>query len=68
MAMTPGVRRADIGKEGMCDCRSVAGTTFLGTPWILPIRGYLEDVKRLMVSDVYVGKVCRQRGLKPSKF
>ena len=38
--------------------RSVAGTSFLDTPWILPVRGYMEDVKRLMVGDVYTGRRC----------
>ena len=46
---------------------SVAGTSFLDTPWILPLSGYLEHVKRLMVSDVYISG-CRQRGLGASKF
>ena len=34
--------------------RSVAGTTFQDTPWILPTCGYLEDVKALMVGDIYL--------------
>ena len=48
--------------------RSVAGTTFQDTPWILPTRGYLEDVKALMVGDIYIGRGCRQRGLGPSRY
>ena len=46
----------------------MAGTSFLDAPWIRPVRGYLEDVKRLMTGDVYIGRGCRQRGLGASKF
>ena len=42
--------------------------SFLDAPWILPVRGYLEDVMTLMVGDVYIGRRCRQRGLGASKF
>ena len=35
---------------------------------VLPIRGYLDDIKRLMVGDFYIGRGCRQRGLGRSEF
>ena len=48
--------------------RSVAGTTFPDTPMILLVRGFLDDVRRLMVGDVYIGRGSRQRGLSCSTF
>ena len=49
------------------DRRSVAGTPFQ-TPMVLPIRGFLDDIKALMVGDVYVGRGSRQRGLSCNPF
>ena len=49
-------------------CRSILGDALESTPLVLPIRGYLEDIKAMMKGDVYIGRGCRQRGLKRSPF
>ena len=48
--------------------RSVPGTPFQCTPMVLPIRGFLDEVRALMVGEVYVGRGSRQRGLSCSPF
>ena len=52
---------------------SVQPSTFLPTieavrPWVVPIRGHLDDIARLMAGDLYIGRGSRQRGLLPSTF
>ena len=44
------------------------GETFDSTPMVLPIREHLDEVKRLLVGDYYIGRGCRQRGLGRSIF
>ena len=44
------------------------GEFFPDTPMVLPIRGCLDDIKRVMVGDFYKGRGCRQRGLGKSEF
>ena len=46
--------------------RSLANTRRADTPRILPVRGCLEDVERLMRGDFYIGRGSRQRSLKRS--
>ena len=47
---------------------SVLGGTFSQTPLVLPVRGHLDAINRLMTGDFYVGKGSRQRALKRSMF
>ena len=35
---------------------------------VLPIRGHLDSIGRMMVGDYYIGRGCRQRGLSQSLF
>ena len=51
-----GIRQADVGKRGKCYYRSVACTSFLDTPWMLPVHRRLHR------------QGCRQRGLRASNF
>ena len=37
-------------------------------PWVVPIRGDLDDIARLMAGDLYIGRGSRQRGLLASPF
>ena len=37
-------------------------------PWVVPIRGDLDDIARLMAGDLYIGRGGRQRGLLASPF
>ena len=46
--------------------RSMLGETRDSTPLALPIRGHLDGIKAMMKGDVYIGRGCRQRGLKRS--
>ena len=48
--------------------RSLANTRCENTPHILPVRGCLEEVGRLMRGDFYIGRGSRQRSLKRSTF
>ena len=41
--------------------KSIAGTIRVDTPLLLPTRGHLKSIKRLMVGDVCVGRGLRQR-------
>ena len=38
------------------------------TPPVVPVRGYLEGIRRLMKGDHFIGRSCRQRGLPRSVF
>ena len=49
-------------------CRSILGDAREATPLVLPIRGDLEDIQAMMQGDVYIGRGCRQRGLKRSLY
>ena len=48
--------------------RSHSGTSSSITPLIVPIRGHLDSIKRLMAGDVYIGRGSRQRGLEKSRW
>ena len=41
-----------------------------GTPrhWYWPIRGFLDSIKAMMKGEVYIGRGCRQRGLRRSPY
>ena len=53
---------------GVLQQRSLADTKCAETPHILPVRGCLEEVKRLMRGDFYIGRGSKQRSLKRSTF
>ena len=38
------------------------------TPPVVPVRGYLEGIRRLMKADCYIGRGCKQRGVRRSDF
>ena len=43
--------------------RSALGGTYADTPLVVPTRGCLDAVRRLLRGDLYIGRGCRQRGL-----
>ena len=47
---------------------SALGETFAQTPLIVPIRGHLDSIKRLLKGDVYIGRGSRQRSLPKSRY
>ena len=53
------------------DCHSLdvsaLGENFDATPMVLPIRGCLDSVKRLLKGDLYIGRGSRQRSLAKSR-
>ena len=53
---------------GALSQRSLANTRRADTPHILQVRGCLEEVKRLMRGDFYIGRRSRQRSLKRSMY
>ena len=54
--------------HGALGQRSLANTRCADTPHVLPVRGCLEEVKRLMRGDFHIGRGSRQRSLKRSTF
>ena len=44
------------------------GETFDQTPLIVPIRGHLDSIKRLLKGDIYIGRGSRQRSLPKSRY
>ena len=36
--------------------------------WVIPVRGHLDSIARLMAGDQYIGRGCRQRKLEQSQF
>ena len=47
---------------------SALGENFDATPMILPTRGCLDSVKRLLKGDLYIGRGSRQRSLAKSRY
>ena len=47
---------------------SALGESFAQTPLIVPIRGHLDSIKRLLKGDVYIGRGSRQRSLPKSRY
>ena len=47
---------------------SVLGDGFGHTPLVVPIRGHLDSIKRLLKGDVYLGRGSRQRSLPKSRY
>ena len=54
------------------DCHSsdvsALGENSEATPMVLPIRGCLDSVKRLLKGDLYIGRGSRQRSLSKSRY
>ena len=54
------------------DCHSLdvsaLGENFDATPMVLPTRGCLDSVKRLLKGDLYIGRGSRQRSLAKSRY
>ena len=46
---------------------SALGDTLEATPMVLPIRGHLDAIKRLLKGDLYIGRGSRQRSLGKSR-
>ena len=47
---------------------SALGEGFDATPMVLPVRGHLDSVRRLLQGDVYIGRGSRQRALPWSRY
>ena len=47
---------------------SVFGDVFAASPMVLPVRGHLDAIKRLLKGDIYIGRGSRQRSLAKSRF
>ena len=47
---------------------SASGEGFDATPMVLPVRGHLDAVKRLLMGDLYIGRGSRQRSLGKSRY
>ena len=47
---------------------SALGETLAQTPLIVPVRGHLDSIKRLLKGDVYIGRGSRQRSLPKSRY
>ena len=50
------------------DTPSALGGSFACTPMVVPIRGNLEQVRRFMVGDLYIGRGSKQNGLSKSPW
>ena len=47
---------------------SALGESFDQTPLVVPVRGHLDSIKRLLKGDVYIGRGSRQRSLLKSRY
>ena len=36
--------------------------------WVVPVKGHLDGIERLMAEDQYIDRDCKQRSLKKSQF
>ena len=48
--------------------RSVLGETRGATPLVIPVRGFVDDVRKFVVGDLHIGRGCKQRALPRSAF
>ena len=46
---------------------SALGESFDVTPMVLPVRGHLDSIKRLLKGDLYIGRGSKQRCLAKSR-
>ena len=73
MDVTPGLVTGTYNTGGTeIDCHSLdvsaLGENFEATPMVLPIRGCLDSVKRLLKGDLYIVRGSRQRSLTKSRY
>ena len=47
---------------------SALGESFDKTPLVVPVRGHLDSIKRLLRGDIYIGRGSRQRSLLKSRY
>ena len=47
---------------------SALGESFGHTPLVVPVRGHLDSIKRLLRGDVFLGRGSRQRSLSKSRY
>ena len=47
---------------------SALGESFDKTPLVVPVRGHLDSIKRLLRGDIYIGRGSRQRSLHKSRY
>ena len=40
--------------------RSILGETHSVAPMVVPVRGYLDDIRRMMVGDYYIGEAAEK--------
>ena len=57
----------DVHSTGTQDV-SALGESFAQTPLVVPVRGHLDSIKRLLRGDVYIGRGSRQRSLPKSRY
>ena len=57
----------DVLSTGTQDV-SALGESFDQTPLVVPVRGHLDSIKRLLKGDVYIGRGSRQRSLLKSRY
>ena len=57
----------DVHSTGTQDV-SALGESFDQTPLVVPVRGHLDSIKRLLKGDVYIGRGSRQRSLHKSRY
>ena len=64
---TATVAAGDAATTGTLDL-SALGESLDRTPLVVPVRGHLDSVKRLLRGDVYIGRGSRQRSLPKSRY
>ena len=70
---TPGLGTGTYNTAStLIDCHSLDVSAleenFEATPMVLPIRGCLDSVRRLLKGDLYIGRGSRQRSLVKSRY
>ena len=57
-----------LASVSFCCFRSVLGEVYSETPVVLPIRGHLDSIARMMIGDCFFDRSSRQRSLSQSLF
>ena len=57
-----------LASVSFCCFRSVLGEVYSETPVVLPIRGHLDSIARMMIGDCFFDRGSRQRSLSQSLF
>ena len=47
---------------------SALGEGFENTPMVVPVRGHMDSIKRLLKGDRYIGRASKQRSLGKSRY